>query len=134
MSVIEGTANLKTFIGEYDFAIDGGAIGTIPLRQVGGILGALPNGAVVCLGYVTVVTPFTTGSGATAAVTVESAGDMVAAAVVSGAPWSTAGQKSIIPVGSGATSVLLTAVRSPSFVIATGTITAGKARVVLFYR
>ncbi len=134
MSVVENTANLKTFIGEYDFAVDGGAISTIPLRQVGGILGAIPNGAVICLGYMTVVTPFTTGSAAQAAITVESAGDMIAAAVVSGAPYSTAGQKSVIPVGSGATSVLLTAARNPSIVITVGTITAGKARVVLFYR
>lgn len=134
MSSIENTSNLKTWIGEYDFAVDGGATGTIVLRQVGSVIGPLPNGAVVCLGYMTVVTPFTTGSAAQAAVTVESAGDMVAAAVVSGAPWSTAGQKSIIPVGSGATSVLLTAQRSPSFVISVGTITAGKVRIVLFYR
>jgi hypothetical protein len=82
----------------------------------------------------TVVTPFTTGTAATAAITVEAANDMISATVVSGAPYSTAGQKSLIPVGSGATSVLLTAARSPSIVIATGTITAGKARIVLFYR
>ena len=127
-------AAFKYFVGEYDFAVDGGAIGTIPLRAGAGSHGPIPTGAVVLGGYIEVLTPFTTGTAATAAITVESAGDEQAAAVVTGAPWSTAGVKSVVSVFTGASAVKTTAQRSPSIVIATGTITAGKARIVLVYR
>lgn len=131
MAVIEGTRALKSWKGEYDFAVDGGAIGTITLRSDDG---PIPNGAIVTHGLVEVDTGFTTGSAATGAVQVEGAGDIVAAAVVSGAPWSTTGRKSIIPVATGATTVKTSAARSPAFVIAVGTVTAGKMRVILYYR
>lgn len=134
MAVIEGTGALKTYIGEWDFAVDGGVIGTITLRQVNPSAGPIPNGAVIEMGYVDVQTLLTSGGAGTGAVQAESAGDMVAAAAVSGAPWSTTGRKSIIPVGTGASSVKTTAQRSPAFVIAAVNLTAGKIQVVLFYR
>lgn len=134
MAIIEGTGQLKTYIGEYDFAIDGGATSTITLRAVNPSAGPIPNGAVIEMGYVDVLTAFTTGSAAQAAINSEGAGDIVAAAVVSGAPWSTTGRKSIIPVGTGASAVKTTAQRSPAITISVGTITAGKAQIVLFYR
>jgi len=134
MAYSELTAALKYYIGEYDFAVDGGAISTIALRAGAGSHGPIPNAAVILGGYLEVLTGFTTGSAATAALTVESANDIVAATVVSGAPYSTTGIKSIVPVFTGATMIKTTAARSPSIVIATGTITAGKARLVLVYR
>jgi hypothetical protein len=129
--IIEGTGDIKTYVGEYDFAIDGGAISTIVLRSKDG---AIPAGSYILSGVLDVLTPFTTGTAATAALQVEAAGDLVAATVVSGAPYSTTGLKSIIPIGTGATAVKTTVTRSPSIVIATGTITAGKCRLVLVYR
>lgn len=131
MAGIEGTRGLKSYKGEYDFAVDAGAIGTIILRSDDG---PIPNGAVIMGGYLEIDTGFTTGTAATAALQVEGAGDIVAATVVSGAPYSTTGRKSIIPVFTGATTVKTTASRAPSMVVATGTITAGKGRLVLFYR
>jgi len=134
MAYTELTAAFKYYIGEYDFAVDGGAISTIALRAGAGSQGPIPANAVILGGYLEVLTGFTTGSAATAALTAEAANDLVSATIVSGAPYSTTGVKSIIPVFTGAAAVKTTAVRSPSIVIATGTITAGKARLVLVYR
>lgn len=131
MSVIEGTRQPKTWKGEYDFAVDGGAIGTIVLRSDDG---PIPNGSYITQAVVDVLTLFTTGSAATAALTVEAANDIVSATIVSGAPYSTTGLKSAIPVGTGATMIKTSAQRSPSIVIATGTVTAGKLRLILEYR
>lgn len=131
MAVIEGTRAVKTWKGEYDFAIDGGAISTIVLRSDDG---PIPNGSYITQAVLDILTAFTTGTAATAALTVEAANDVVSATVVSGAPYSTTGLKSTIQVGTGATSLKTTASRSPSIVIATGTITAGKCRLILEYR
>lgn len=131
MAVIEGTRLQKTWKGEYDFAVDGGAISTIALRSDDG---PIPNGSYIESGVLDVLTPFTTGTAATAALTVEAANDIVSATIVSGAPYSTTGNKSIVPAGTGATAIKTTAARSPSIVIATGTVTAGKCRLVLIYR
>lgn len=134
MPAMEGTSELKTAIGEYDFAVDGGAIGTIALRGSGGLGGALPNGAVIVGGYLEIDTNFTTGTAATMAIQANAANDLVSATVVSGAPFSTTGIKAIIPIFTAATMIKITAARSLTAVIATGTITAGKGRVVVFFK
>lgn len=131
MAIMEGTRGLKEWKGEYDFAVDGGAISTIVLRSNDG---QIPNGSVVEGGYLEIDTLFTTGTAAVAGIQVEAANDIVASTIVSGAPYSTTGRKSIVPAFTGATTVKTTAARSPSMVVGTGTITAGKGRVVLFYR
>lgn len=129
--MMEGTARLKTWQGEYDFAKDGGAGGTIVLRSNDG---PLPPGAVVELGFVDVLTGLTTATAAQGALTVEAANDIVTAAVVSGAPWSSTGRKSIIPAATGLTTVKATVARAPSFVISVGTVTAGKFTLTLHYK
>jgi hypothetical protein len=134
MAVIEGTQALKTYSGEYDFAVDGGAISTITLRASQGSHGPIPNGAIIEGGFIEVDTLLTSGGAATVAVQVESAGDLQAAAAVSGAPWSSTGRKAVVPVFTAATFVKTTASRSPALVIAAATVTAGKFRVVLHYR
>lgn len=134
MPIIEGTTSVKTAVGEYDFAVDGGAIGAITLRAPVGGNNQIGANAVILYGYLEIDTGFTTGSAATMAISVEGAGDLVAATVVSGAPYSTTGRKSIIPAGTGATSVKTTVPRSLVATIAVGTVTAGKGRVVVFYR
>lgn len=131
MAIIEGTRAVKTYVGEYDFAVDGGAIGPIVLRSPDG---PLPNGAVVMDGYFEIDTLFTSGGAGTAAVQIEAANDTITAAAVSGAPWSTTGRKSVIEAATGATSVKTTASRSPSIVFAAFAITAGKGRLVIRYR
>lgn len=133
MPVIPGTRAIKTYRGEYDFAVDGGAISTIALRASPGSQGAIPNGSVILEAFLDVTTGFTTGTAATAALTVEAANDLVSATIVSGAPYSTTGLKATVPVFTAATMIKLTADRSPSIVIATGTITAGKLALVIFY-
>lgn len=135
MPVIEGTTSIKTASGEYDFAVDGGAIGSIVLRPtIPGGDAVIPAGSVILGGYLEVDTLFTTGSAAQMAITAEAAGDIIAATVVSGAPYSTTGRKSLIPQGPGATSVKTTVARSLVATISVGTITAGKGRVVVTYR
>lgn len=131
MPIPSGTSAPKTWVGEYDFALDGGAISTIALRSSDG---PIPTDSYITHGVLDVLTAFTTGSAATAALTVNAANDVVSATVVSGAPYSSTGLKSIVPVATGATAIKTTAQRAPSIVIATGTITAGKCRLVLFYR
>jgi hypothetical protein len=134
--VIEGTTRIKEASGEYDFAVDGGAIGTLTLRAAAGsTLGnTIPVGSVITGGYIEVDTPVTSGGSATVAVNGEAAGDLQAAAAVSGAPWSTAGRKSVTPAFTGASSLKTTAARSLAIAIATATLTAGRFRIVVFYR
>jgi hypothetical protein len=134
MPVVEGTSKIKVAQGEYDFAVDGGAIGTIALRGGGALGGLIPAGSVLLGGYIEIDTGFTTSTAATMAVQAEAANDLQTATVVSGAPFSTTGRKAIVPVWTAATTVKTTAARALTAVIATGTITAGKGRVVVFYR
>lgn len=131
MAIIEGASALKTWKGSYSFAVDGGAVGTITLRSNDG---PIPTGAIILGGLVEVTTAVTSGGAATVAVQAEAAGDIVAAAVVSGAPWSTTGRKSVIPAFTGATTVKTTAQRSPAIVVAVAALTAGVFEVTLFYR
>jgi hypothetical protein len=104
---------------------------TITLRSDDG---PLPNGSYVTGGLLDVTTQFTTGTSATGALTVEGANDLVSATIVSGAPFSTTGQKDIVPDATGSTALELTAARNPALVVGTGTITAGAFKLVLFYR
>lgn len=131
MALAEGTRGIKEFKGEYSFAVDGGLVSTIALRSDDG---AIPAGSVILGGYIEVDTPPTSGGAATISVGVEAAADLQAAAAISGAPWSTTGRKSIIPVFTGATTVKTTASRVPSIAVATAALTAGVFRVVLFFR
>jgi hypothetical protein len=138
MTIIAGATNLKSAQGEYDFAVDGGAVSTITLRQGSGttLPNALPSGAVILGGYIEVDTLVTSASGNTGTISVnaEGAADLQAAVAVSGAPWSTTGRKSIVPAFTGAASVKTTAARSLAITVAVAALTAGKFRVVVYYR
>ena len=127
MPVAAGTSVPKQYIGEYDFAVDGGAVSTITLRQVAG--GPLPAGAIAHSGAVEVLTADASATG-TVALTLESAADILAA---TGAAGLTLGLKTIIPVGTGATMIKTTADRGPTMTIATAALTAGKFRLRLLY-
>lgn len=130
MAIMEGQPGLKEAKGEYDFAVDGGAISTIQLRSDD----TIPPGAIIEGGYIEVDTVPTSGGAATISAGSEAAGDLQAAAAISGAPWSTVGRKSITPAFTGATTVKTTAARTLAIAIAAAALTAGKFRVVVFYR
>jgi len=121
----EGTYGWKVAYGTYSFARQGGAVSTIVLEGDA----IVPSGAVVLGGFVDVTTAALSATG-TIALTLEGAGDIVAA--VGQAGW-TLGRKSIIPAFTGVTAIKTTAARSLSAVIATAAYTAGVFRVALFY-
>ena len=128
-NTISGEGPFKVARALYDFSVDGGAVGTLTLE----LADSIPTGAVVLGGWVDVQTIVTSGGAATVAVQLEAANDIVNAAAVSGAPWSTTGRKSIIPVFTGATTVKTSAARQIKIVIGTATLTAGKFEVFLLY-
>jgi hypothetical protein len=122
-------ADVKVARGRYDFAVDGGTIGDINLT----VTSQIPANAVILGGFCEVDTAVTSGGSGTLAIKVEGAGDIVAGAAVSGAPWSTTGRKSVIPAFTGATTVKTTAARKIVATVAVADLTAGAVDVVLFY-
>ena len=122
-----GQPVLNRVVAEYDFGVEGGAISTIGLRG-----DTIPNGALLVNAYMHVDTAFTTGSGATMGISSEGASDVQAATVVSGAPYSTTGIKRLTLTSTSA-GIKTTAERTISVVIAVGTVTAGRMRVILEY-
>lgn len=123
------TMPMKSVRARYDFAVDGGAVGDIDLTKTA----AIPANSVILGGFVEVDVVPTSGGAATIAIKVEGAADIVAAAAISGAPWSTTGRKSVVPVFTGATSVKTTAARKIQATVATAALTAGTFDVVLVY-
>src|SRR5262245_50964390 len=129
MPVMEGAyRRLGSDRANYNFAVDGGATGNLTLRET-----LVPAGATVLGGYIEVTTPLGSGGTPTIALQLEGAADLQAAAVFSGAPWSTAGRKSILPVFTGASSIRTTQPRPVVAVIAAGTLTGGAFDVVLIW-
>lgn len=109
----------------YDFAVSGGAVGTINLTP------QLPAKAVILGGFIDPSTSLLGLSGATISFGVEAAGDLKAAASVTG--YASTGRSSLIPAFTGATSVKTTVARGLSVVIGTSTITQGKANIFVEY-
>lgn len=97
----------------------------------------LPINAVVMGGFAIVHTAFTSagGNAGTIALSVQSANDLISAAAVSGAPYSTIGRKAIVPKVNTpeSTSIELTAARALTATVATQALTAGKLTLVVFY-
>jgi hypothetical protein len=118
---------LKAIRGRYDFAVDGGTVGAHALT-----VEEIPANAYVLGGFVEVDTALT-GATATMAISVEGAGDIVAATVVTGAPYSSTGRKDIIPDFTGSAIVKATAARKIVGTIAVAAVTAGVFDVVLWY-
>lgn len=131
MPIIGGTGRLKTWTGEYDFAVDGGAVSTITLRSNDG---PLPAGAYVLGGVLDINTALDSGGSATAALQVKAANDVINSAAFGGAPWSTTGNKDIIPDATGSTAIELTADSSPALVVGTAALIAGAFRLILTYK
>jgi hypothetical protein len=89
----------------------------------------IPAHSLIVGGFVDVNTvPTSADSTATIAIKVEGANDIISAAAVSGAPWSTIGRKAIIPKANTpeSTSVKTTAAREITVTVAVQALTAGK--------
>jgi uncharacterized membrane protein len=108
----------KEATGVWDFAVDGGAVGNY-------VLFSLPKNTVITniiIQCITTPAPTTTS---TFALQANTAGDLLAATAV-GSNWNAGKLVAGIPVGTAATSVLLTADRDITLVIGTQAFTAGK--------
>jgi hypothetical protein len=107
---------------------------TVAAHALGATIPAL---ALVVGGFVHVHTAFTSANAnnGTVAISVEGADDIVAAAAVSGAPYSTIGRKAIVPKANTpeSTSVQATIARAITATVGTSALTAGKLTVFLFY-
>jgi hypothetical protein len=127
----DGLGMTRVARATYDFAEHGGVIGPI------GSGVTLPDNAIILRGMVDVATTCQTAGGdaGTMAIHVQGAGDIVAAIAVNNAnpgPWD-AGLHDVIPVGTAATAIKLTAPREITFTIAGQAFTAGKFTVWLEY-
>lgn len=123
-----GTTDLRIAKATYSFATDGGAQSTITPA----ISPVIPNGAIVHQAIVDNRTA-PVGAGASVAVQLQAANDIITAAAINGAPWSTTGLKAGTPVGTAATSIKLTADRQIKIVISAVDLTAGIFDVFVFY-
>ena len=128
---VQWVADVQLAFALYDFAVDGGAISTI--TPVTGF--KLPDNAIILDGMVDVITTCVSATdAATIAIQSEAAGDIVVAKAISagGDDWD-AGLQAIIPLGTAATAVKLTAARDIKIVIAVEAVTAGKFHIILRY-
>lgn len=107
----------------YDYDVHGGAVGAIELPL------DLPDNAIIWTGVADVVTAPTSGGSATIALGVNTATDLKAATAI--ASWT--GLVALVPVGSAATAVKLTADRTLTLTIATAALTAGLINFFLQY-
>lgn len=122
-----GAAQSQTAVAEYNFATLGGAVGSIALAG-----DKIPAGAVIIDTLLIVDTVPTSGGAALLAVTAESAGDVAAAALISGTPWSTATAKRGTLTAT-STPVRTTVERTLTAVVTVAALTAGRFRVLVTY-
>jgi hypothetical protein len=129
----DGLGMLRVARATYDFAVNGGAIGAIPLAAT------LPVGALVVGGFIEVVTTCTTAGAdaGTMAVHVQGANDVVSAIAVSNGanPWD-AGKQAIVPKANTPESTAIkiaTTAKPITATIAGQAFTAGKFIVFLYY-
>lgn len=122
-----GANSRRTIVGTYSFAVHGGGTGSYTVAS-------LPSGARVVGGWVEVVgTPTAVSGTPTMALSVEAANDLITAASILGAPWSTVGKKAITPKVNTpeTTSITLTANRNVTVAIASAAINTGVISVYL---
>jgi hypothetical protein len=116
----------------YDFTVDGAGSGGHPRTITPASSPTIPIGAIILSGMMEVLIAPT---GATnLSVLVQGAGDVIADAAISGAPWSTTGLKDIVPVATAATAIkVATTAKQPRVVSTVAALTAGKFAVHLLY-
>lgn len=114
----------------WDFAVQGGAVGSLLLLDDLGNAAKLPSGAIITGGYIDIITAISsTSNDGTIALTAQSAGDLKAA--VDGDTLS--GIVALIPVGTAATAIKLTAERQITLTIAVHALLTGKISVYVEY-
>lgn len=120
---------LKCVAARYDFAVHGGAVGTIPLRV------SLPVGAIVINAFMRVRTALDSGGSATMSLGIQGAADLVAATAYGSAPWSSTGIKLMIPdfATVGDQFIVATTPKELTATIATAALTAGVVDFFIFY-
>lgn len=120
-------------VGKYSFAVQGGAVGSINLRSdlsSAGSLVKLPDNAIVTNVFVDIITAMASAGGTgTVALTLQSAGDLLAAVDAD----TLANQVQGIPNGAVANMIKLTAERTLSVEIAVEALTAGVFDVFVEY-
>jgi len=117
---------LKCVAARYDFAVHGGAVGTIGLRV------SLPVGAIVVNAFMNVRTALTSGGSATMSLGIQGAADLVAATAYGSAPWSSTGIKLMIPDFATVADQFIVAT-TPKELTATIAVAALTAGVIDFY-
>lgn len=122
--------------GQWSYAVAGGASGSLSLRDVDGKAAVIPDNAIVQDCVIDVITAPTSSAYPTVAFsTGQSAGDLKTATAIA----SVSGLMACVPVGSAATSIKMTADRTPTITIttvsvtATHSLTAGKIDVFIKY-
>jgi hypothetical protein len=114
----------------YDYAVSGGAVGAVALYDADGKTVTLPDNAIIVGGFIDILTAMvSTGGSGTIALTAESAGDLKAAVDAD----TLSGIVAIIPVGTAATHIKLTAARTLVGAVATQALTAGKFDLYVEY-
>jgi hypothetical protein len=95
----------------------------------------IPIHAIIVGGFIDVNTAFTGEASATLAIHVQAANDIISAAAVSGAPYSTIGRKAIVPKANTpeSTSVKTTAAREITCTVGTDALLTGKLTGYLYY-
>lgn len=109
----------------WDFAVNGGAVGTIYLNDADGNPAILPSAAIITQVYTDEVTNVTTSASGTLSIGANTTVDLLAATAAA----TFSGVQAGIPVGTAATMVKLTAQRQIAVAIATGALTAGKLNI-----
>ena len=107
----------------YDFTEHGGIVGDNECDLT------LPSGAIIYNGFANVITDPTSGGSATVAIKIEGTADLLAATAIA----SVTGQLDLVPDGTAANVVELTAERKLTVTVATAALTAGTIDVYLQY-
>lgn len=126
-SMLEGQRGVLR--ATYNFAVQGGAVGTVNLKDSDGNDATLPIGAIVTQVYIDEVTNVTSGGSATIALGANTTTDLIGATAIASFSGIIAGT----PTGSAASMVKLTAARTLTATIGTAAITAGKLNVFVEY-
>jgi hypothetical protein len=127
---VNGLGTLRVARFEFDCAV----AGNLPIGAHGtGVI--LPIYAIVVGGFIDVNTAITGDTNATLAIHVQAANDIISAAAVSGAPYSTIGRKAIVPKANTpeSTSVKCTAAREITCTVAVAALLTGKLTGYLYY-
>lgn len=135
IGTVNGIGNLRVARFTFDTAANDSAGVSNTTVAAHGMGVTLPSNAIVVGGFVDVNTVFTSGGSGTLAISIEGANDIISAAAVSGAPYSTIGRKAITPKANTpeSTSVKASAAREITCTVATAALTAGKLTGYIYF-